>query len=186
MAGALEHGRAAPGQLREIVRIGAPRLREDFSVAEESEALVRPVTSPRLSARSTALTGIDQERVDREGAPSTEALSEFLGLCRGGPRSLLRERHGCSGRLWAGRTPVGNEVKHGFLRPSPRHPPVAELPHRRRRRSTSVACGRCAASPRPGPGRNIRRPSTAIPLPRPSSICAVPEPSCPRGRLRRP
>lgn len=26
MAGALEHGRAAPGQLREIVRIGAPRV----------------------------------------------------------------------------------------------------------------------------------------------------------------
>ncbi|WP_319769392.1 exonuclease domain-containing protein [Streptomyces europaeiscabiei] len=96
MTGALEHGRAAPGQLREIVRIGAPRLREDFSVAEEFEALVRPVTSPRLSACSTALTGIDQERVDREGAASTEALSEFLGLCRGGPRSLLRERHGCS------------------------------------------------------------------------------------------
>ncbi|WP_327348243.1 hypothetical protein [Streptomyces europaeiscabiei] len=95
MAGALEHGRAAPGQLREIVRIGAPRLREDFSVAEEFEALVRPVTSPRLSACSAALTGTGQERVDREGAP-TEELSEFLGFCRGGPRSLLPARHGCS------------------------------------------------------------------------------------------
>ncbi|MDX3666088.1 exonuclease domain-containing protein [Streptomyces europaeiscabiei] len=112
MAGALEHDRAAPGQPREIVRIGAPRLREDFSVAEEFEALVRPVTSPRLPACCTALTGIDPERVDRERVPSTEALSEFLGFCRGGPRSLIRERHGCSrGRAWAGRPPVGTRSR---------------------------------------------------------------------------
>ncbi|MDQ0711170.1 inhibitor of KinA sporulation pathway (predicted exonuclease) [Streptomyces luteogriseus] len=113
--GALEQDWGAPGQLREIVQIGALRLREDFSVAEEFEALVRPVVNPRLSAYFTGLTGIDQERVDREGVPPAEALGAFLGFCRGqsvlsygNDMVVLGENLG-----WA--RARGEKVEHGFL-----------------------------------------------------------------------
>ncbi|MEU9571090.1 3'-5' exonuclease [Streptomyces massasporeus] len=113
--GALEQGWGAPGQLREIVQIGALRLREDFSVAEEFEVLVRPVVNPRLSDYFTGLTGIAQERVDREGVPPAEALGDFLEFCRGqsvlsygNDMVVLGENLG-----WA--RARGEEVKNGFL-----------------------------------------------------------------------
>ncbi|MGA4838023.1 exonuclease domain-containing protein [Streptomyces sp. G45] len=81
--GALEQDWAEPGQLREIVQIGALRLDADLSVVEEYEALVRPVVNPRLSPYFTGLTGITQEAVDREGRAPAEALGDFLGFCRG-------------------------------------------------------------------------------------------------------
>ncbi|GGR67304.1 hypothetical protein GCM10010252_01270 [Streptomyces aureoverticillatus] len=101
---ALEQNWSAPGQFREIVQIGALRLRADgvdgadgsaetagaaeaagtaYSVVEEYEALVRPVMNPRLSAYFTELTGIDQESVDRDGLPPAEALGDFLAFCEG-------------------------------------------------------------------------------------------------------
>lgn len=113
--GALEHDWGAPGQLREIVQIGALRLREDCSVIEEYEALVRPVTNPQLSTYFTELTGIDQETVDREGISAPEALGDFLGFCRGesvlsygNDMVVLGENVG-----WA--RARGQEVKNGFL-----------------------------------------------------------------------
>lgn len=113
--GALEQDWGAPGQLREIVQIGALRLCEDFSVAEEFEAVVRPVTNPRLSAYFTGLTGIDQERVDREGVEPAEALGDFLGFCRGqsvlsygNDMVVLGENLG-----WA--RARGEQVENGFL-----------------------------------------------------------------------
>ncbi|MFI0773249.1 exonuclease domain-containing protein [Streptomyces sp. NPDC021212] len=113
--GALEQDWGAPGQLREIVQIGALRLREDFSVVEEYEALVRPVANPQLSPYFTDLTGIGQEAVDREGRRPAEALGDFLGFCRGqtvlsygNDMMVLGENVG-----WArGR---GEEVKNGYL-----------------------------------------------------------------------
>jgi inhibitor of KinA sporulation pathway (predicted exonuclease) len=113
--GALEQDWGAPGQLREIVQIGALRLREDFSIVEEFEALVRPVANPQLSAYFTGLTGIDQETVDREGLPQAEALGDFLGFCRGqsvlsygNDMVVLGENVG-----WV--RARGEEVKNGFL-----------------------------------------------------------------------
>ncbi|MDX3362053.1 exonuclease domain-containing protein, partial [Streptomyces sp. ME02-6978.2a] len=85
--GAMEQHWSAPGQLREIVQIGALRLNEEYSVVEECETLVRPVVNPRLSPFFTTLTGIDQRRVDREGLPPAQALSDFLAFCQG--RSVL-------------------------------------------------------------------------------------------------
>ncbi|MDX3545145.1 3'-5' exonuclease [Streptomyces europaeiscabiei] len=85
--GAMEQDWSAPGQLREIVQIGALRLSEEYSVVEECETLVRPVVNPRLSPFFTTLTGIDQRRVDREGLPPAQALSDFLAFCQG--RSVL-------------------------------------------------------------------------------------------------
>ncbi|MFG2789733.1 exonuclease domain-containing protein [Streptomyces sp. NPDC048419] len=113
--GSLEQDWSATGQLREIVQVGALRLREDFSVAEEYEALVRPVVNPRLSAYFTELTGIGQEAVDRDGLSPAEALGEFLGFCRdqsvlsyGNDMVVLGENVG-----WA--RARGEEVKNGFL-----------------------------------------------------------------------
>lgn len=106
---ALEQNWSGPGRFREIVQIGALRLRatgaddrpepcsvaeghephsvveayEPYSVVEEYEALVRPVMNPRLSPYFTELTGIDQESVDRDGLPPAEALGDFLAFCEG-------------------------------------------------------------------------------------------------------
>lgn len=79
---ALEQDWSAPGQYREIVQIGALRLRHDFSVVEEYEALVHPVMNPQLSPYFTELTGIDQESVDRDGLPPAGALGDFLSFCQ--------------------------------------------------------------------------------------------------------
>ncbi|MFF2851757.1 exonuclease domain-containing protein [Streptomyces sp. NPDC058001] len=114
-SGALERDWSAPGQLREIVQIGALRLSEDFTVVEEYEALVRPLVNPELSPYFTELTGIEQETVDREGVAPAEALGDFLGFCRGqsvlsygNDMVVLGENVG-----WA--RARGEEVKHGFL-----------------------------------------------------------------------
>ncbi|MEV5531430.1 3'-5' exonuclease [Streptomyces prunicolor] len=113
--GALEQDWGLPGQLREIVQIGALRLREDCSVVEEYEALVRPVVNRQLSDYFTELTGIDQETVDRDGLPAAGALGDFLGFCRGqsvlsygNDMVVLGENIG-----WA--RSRGEEVKNGFL-----------------------------------------------------------------------
>src|SRR5436190_9974585 len=81
--GALEQDWGAPGQLREVVQIGALRLSEDCSVLEEYETLVRPVVNPQLSPYFTELTGITQESVDQDGILPAQALGEFLGFCQG-------------------------------------------------------------------------------------------------------
>ena len=114
-AGALERNWGGPGQLREIVQIGALRLDRDCSVVEEFETLVRPVVNPRLSAYFTGLTGITQESVDRDGVPPAEALGDFLGFCKGQPvlsygndMVVLGENMG-----WA--RARGEQLAHGFL-----------------------------------------------------------------------
>lgn len=75
---------SGPGQLREIVQIGALRLDDSFTVVEEFQTLVRPVANPELSAYFVDLTGISQADVDRDGLTPTEAISEFLGFCQAG------------------------------------------------------------------------------------------------------
>ncbi|GAA1280769.1 3'-5' exonuclease [Streptomyces javensis] len=118
--GALEQDWSEPGQLREIVQIGAVRVSTGssagaHSVVEEYEALVRPVVNPRLSPFFTGLTGIDQRTVDREGVAPAEAIGDFLAFCRGqsalsygNDMVVLGENAG-----WA--RARGEEVKNGFL-----------------------------------------------------------------------
>ena len=112
---ALEQDWSAPGQLREIVQIGALRLREDCTVVEEYEALVRPPVNTELSSYFTELTGISQHDVDRDGLPAAEALGDFLGFCRdqtvlsyGNDMVVLGENVG-----WA--RARGEQLKHSFL-----------------------------------------------------------------------
>lgn len=113
--GAQERDWGAPGELREIVQIGALRLDRDLAVVEEFETLVRPLVNPRLSPYFTELTGIDQETVDREGREPAAALGDFLGFCKGcsvlsygNDMIVLGENVG-----WA--RARGEQVAHGFL-----------------------------------------------------------------------
>ncbi|MER0247188.1 3'-5' exonuclease [Streptomyces sp. HSW2009] len=112
---ALAQDWSAPGQLREIVQIGALRVREDHTIVEEYETLVRPTVNPELSPYFTELTGISQEQVDRGGLAPAAALGEFLAFCRGhgvlsygNDMVVLGENVG-----WA--RARGEEVKNGFL-----------------------------------------------------------------------
>jgi inhibitor of KinA sporulation pathway (predicted exonuclease) len=112
---ALEQNWSAPGQLREIVQIGALRLREDYSVVEEYEALVRPVINPQLSTYFTELTSISQGAVDQYGLSPAVALGDFLGFCQdqtvlsyGNDMVVLGENMG-----WV--RARGEEIKHSFL-----------------------------------------------------------------------
>ncbi|MFC7585004.1 exonuclease domain-containing protein [Nonomuraea antimicrobica] len=112
---ALEQNWSAPGQLREIVQIGALRLRDDFSVVEEFEALVRPVVNPQLSAYFTDLTGIEQAAVDQDGLSPAAAFDDFLAFCQdqtvlsyGNDMVVLGENVG-----WA--RVRGEELKNSFL-----------------------------------------------------------------------
>ncbi|KND43959.1 3'-5' exonuclease [Streptomyces stelliscabiei] len=115
--GAMEQHWSAPGQLREIVQIGALRLNEEYSVVERYDALVRPVVNPVLSPFLTALTGIEQGAVDRDGLAPARALSDFLAFCRGqsvlsygNDMLVLGENIG-----WA--RARGEEIEHNALTP---------------------------------------------------------------------
>lgn len=113
--GAQERDWSAPGELREIVQIGALRLDADLAVTDAFETLVRPVANPHLSPYFTGLTGIDQEAVDRAGREPAAALGDFLGFCKGcsvlsygNDMIVLGENVG-----WA--RARGEQVANGFL-----------------------------------------------------------------------
>lgn len=115
-AGALEGDWSAPGQLREIVQIGAVRLRSDtYEVVEHLDVVVRPVRNPVLSHYLTELTGIDQPTIDGDGVDAATALGSFLAFCAGqatfsygNDMVVLGENVG-----WA--RARGDHVAHGFL-----------------------------------------------------------------------
>ncbi|QFQ98876.1 exonuclease domain-containing protein [Streptomyces phaeolivaceus] len=127
--GAMEQDWSAPGQLREIVQIGALRVRRErgghgergaygaYRVVEEYEALVRPVVNPVLSPFFTTLTGVEQGSVDRDGLAPAQALGDFLAFCQGqsvlsygNDMLVLGENIG-----WA--RARGEEIKHHALTP---------------------------------------------------------------------
>ncbi len=70
---------SAPGEEMEIVQIGAVRLADTPALEELGafEVLVRPRINPTLDRYFTNLTGITQDRMDREGLDLKEALSRF-------------------------------------------------------------------------------------------------------------
>ncbi|MDT0269118.1 3'-5' exonuclease [Streptomyces sp. DSM 44915] len=113
--GALEQDWEAPGQLREIVQIGAVRVTGSHEVVDSYEALVRPVVNPELSGHFTELTGIDQESVDREGLPPAEALGGFLEFCRGRTALSYGNDMVVVGENVGWARLRGEEVKPGFL-----------------------------------------------------------------------
>lgn len=80
--GSQERGWTAPGEHRELVQIGAVALDATADLKEIAtfERIIQPKINPRLSDYFVDLTGITQERVDREGVPFPGALDGFAGF----------------------------------------------------------------------------------------------------------
>lgn len=75
--GSLERKWTAPGEYREIVQIGAVRLDRDYCATHTIDLIVRPKFNPILSEYFISLTGIRQQRVDREGLTFPDAMDRF-------------------------------------------------------------------------------------------------------------
>ena len=80
--GSQERGWSGPGEVREIVQIGAVRLEHGLGSAETADfsRLIKPVLVPQLSDYFTSLTRITQQRVDSAGVPFAEALTAFVSF----------------------------------------------------------------------------------------------------------
>ena len=65
----------------EIIQIGAVRMLQDQTVADEFQILVRPRYYRRLNKRVSSLTGIKESRLKAEGVSFPEALRQFRAWC---------------------------------------------------------------------------------------------------------
>ena len=71
-----------PVQIRgEIIQIGAVRVTEDQTVADEFQILVKPKYYRSLNRRVSKLTGIKEARLKAEGVPLPEAMERFHSWC---------------------------------------------------------------------------------------------------------
>lgn len=71
-----------PVQIRgEIIQIGAVRVTEDQTVADEFQVLIRPKYYRRLNRRISKLTGIKESQLTEEGMPFPEAMERFQTWC---------------------------------------------------------------------------------------------------------
>ena len=71
-----------PVQIRgEIIQIGAVRITEDGTVADEFQIMVRPTYYRHLNRRVSKLTGIKENRLRDEGVPFPEAMELFCSWC---------------------------------------------------------------------------------------------------------
>ncbi len=76
--GSQERGWTGPGEYREIVQIGAVKVRtDDFQVLDEFLLFVKPVKNPALSEYFMQLTGITQAKVDEKGISLALAIQKF-------------------------------------------------------------------------------------------------------------
>jgi inhibitor of KinA sporulation pathway (predicted exonuclease) len=97
--GSLESGWTRPGELSEVVQIGAIKL-DAISLKEVDafDMLVRPRVNPVLSDYLAALTGITNAAIDRRGVDFVTAYRAFLDFV-GGARTFA---HGRDDRILAG------------------------------------------------------------------------------------
>ena len=65
----------------EIIQIGAVRLTEDQTVADEFQIMIKPKYYRHLNRRVSKLTGIKESRLREEGIPFPEAMEQFLAWC---------------------------------------------------------------------------------------------------------
>ncbi len=97
--GAQERNWSGPNEFKEIVQIGAVAVETDnFSELGWKIFYVCPVKNPILSDYFTALTGITQEKVDKEAVTLKEALHQFKDwvgdnklYCWGGDMKVLKD-----------------------------------------------------------------------------------------------
>jgi inhibitor of KinA sporulation pathway (predicted exonuclease) len=83
-AGALARAWSGPGEHREVVQIGAVKLDAGLAVIDRLELVVRPRMNPVLSDYFINLTGLDQQRLEREGVGFPEALARLAAFAEGG------------------------------------------------------------------------------------------------------
>lgn len=83
--GSLERHWTGPNEYREIVEIGALRVNlENPDQPEQAfDTLVKPVKNPQLSDYFIKLTGISQQRLDREGKSFKTAMAAFAAFAAG-------------------------------------------------------------------------------------------------------
>ena len=65
----------------EIIQVGAVRVLEDGTVADEFQVMVRPKVYRHLNRRVSKLTGIKETRLREEGIPFPEAMERFRLWC---------------------------------------------------------------------------------------------------------
>ena len=65
----------------EIIQIGAVRVTEDQTVADEFQVMIRPKYYRRLNRRVSKLTGIKESQLRDEGVPFAEAIESFRAWC---------------------------------------------------------------------------------------------------------
>ena len=71
-----------PVQIRgEIIQMGAVRVTEDQTVADEFQVMIRPKYYRSLNRRVSKLTGIKESRLKAEGIPFAEAIENFRAWC---------------------------------------------------------------------------------------------------------
>ena len=74
--------RQLPVQIHgEVIQIGAVRMLEDQTVADEFQVLIRPKFYRRLNSRVSKLTGIRESRLKQEGLSFDDAINEFYNWC---------------------------------------------------------------------------------------------------------
>lgn len=79
--GSLQRNWAEEWEFREIVQIGAVRLRvkpDEFIVEVQFERIVKPVRNPQLSDHFSNLTGITDSLVLEKGGHFHDALADFV------------------------------------------------------------------------------------------------------------
>ena len=65
----------------EIIQIGAVKVRDDRTVGEEFQVLIKPKFYRHLNRRVSKLTGIKESRLREEGIPMQEAMMNFRSWC---------------------------------------------------------------------------------------------------------
>ena len=65
----------------EVIQIGAVRMLEDQTIADEFQVLIRPKFYRRLNSRVSKLTGIKESRLREEGLSFDDAINEFYNWC---------------------------------------------------------------------------------------------------------
>lgn len=84
--GAMKNKWQDPGQLREIVQIGAVKIQADsMEVVDTFEAFVLPSRNPLLSEFFQELTGINQKEVDAKGGYFPDVARSFFSWVEGSP-----------------------------------------------------------------------------------------------------
>ena len=74
--------KALPVQIRgEILQIGAVRVTEKQTVADEFQVLIKPKYYRRLNRRVSKLTGIKESQLREEGVSMEEAMERFRTWC---------------------------------------------------------------------------------------------------------